>query len=85
MLSLQYIHRGSSAASAAFSPSMFRAAIRGYWPNRSSVVVPRMSASALIPNPAYAAPEAEVKAAEKGITDLEEEARRAGALPGWLR
>jgi hypothetical protein len=32
-------------------------------------------------NPAYAATEAEVKA----ITDLEEEARRAGALPGWLR
>jgi hypothetical protein len=39
----------------------------------------------LVPNPAYAAAQAEVKAAEKAITDLEEEARRAGALPGWLR
>jgi len=29
--------------------------------------------------------EAEVRAAEKALADLREEARRAGALPGWLR
>ncbi|MCG6924551.1 MAG: hypothetical protein LJF30_04465 [Acidobacteria bacterium] len=29
--------------------------------------------------------EAELRAAEKALADLHEEARRAGALPGWLR
>jgi hypothetical protein len=36
-------------------------------------------------NPAYADAQLEVKAAERAIQDLEEQARRAGALPGWLR
>ena len=36
-------------------------------------------------NSSYADAQREVKAAEKALADLEEEARRAGALPGWLR
>ena len=32
-----------------------------------------------------AAAQRELAAARKALTDLEEEARRAGALPGWLR
>jgi len=40
---------------------------------------------ASVPNPDYARAEAEVAAAEKAIPELEEQARRAGALPGWLR
>jgi hypothetical protein len=29
--------------------------------------------------------EEEIKSAEKGLADVLEEARRDGALPGWLR
>ena len=40
---------------------------------------------ALTPNPAYKDAEQELKAAEQALVDLEDEARRAGALPGRLR
>ena len=36
-------------------------------------------------NPDYAYAEQELKQAEKALSDLEDEARRSGALPGWLR
>jgi hypothetical protein len=37
------------------------------------------------PNPAYAAAEQRLQAAEAAMSALEEEARRARVLPGWLR
>jgi hypothetical protein len=36
-------------------------------------------------NPAHVAAEKELNAAQQAVVDLEEEGRRAGALPGWLR
>jgi hypothetical protein len=39
----------------------------------------------IVPNPAYAAAQSELKNAEKALADLDDEARRAGALPGWIR